>query len=315
MKKLLSIVLSVLLVVAMMPLTLIPASAASYSGKCGDNLTWSLDTETGVLTISGTGDMTNYTSTSKIPWYGHRESIKKVTIENGVTSIGDTAFYWCIGLTSVTIPDTVTSIGFEAFYWCIGLTSVTIPDTVTSIGSWAFASCSALTSITIPDSVTSIGNSAFYECAGLTSITIPNGVTRIHDNAFYGCTGFKSITIPESVTSIDDKAFDGCENLKTVNNYSKLNIVKGSPDNGYIAYYADTVNNYKTESTSGTEESGKNNSTYTDRNEATETNTPNSINTVVWIFAAAVAVILLAEGVTVTVILIKRKKKAVAKEK
>ena len=80
-----------------------------------------------------------------------------ITIPDSVTSIGESAFSGCTGLTSVTIPDSVTSIGSYAFYYCSSLTSITIPDSVTSIGSYAFQSCSSLTSITIPDSVTSIG--------------------------------------------------------------------------------------------------------------------------------------------------------------
>ena len=102
-----------------------------------------------------------------------------------VTSIGDYAFYLCIGLTSVTIPNSVTSIADDAFYGCSSLTSVTIPNSVTSIGKWAFISCSGLTSVTIPNSVTSIGNGAFRDCSGLTSVTLPNNAT-IHSKAFIG---------------------------------------------------------------------------------------------------------------------------------
>ena len=114
-------------------------------------------------------------------------------IPNNVTSIGSSAFYGCIGLTSVTIPNSVTSIGSSAFRSCSGLTSVTIPNSVTSIGSSAFSGCSGLTSVTIPNSVTSIGSSAFYGCSGLTSVTIPNSVTYIGSSAFSGCSGLTSI--------------------------------------------------------------------------------------------------------------------------
>ena len=81
-----------------------------------------------------------------------------------VTSIDNSAFYYCTSLTSVTIPNSVTSIGYDAFRNCSSLTSVTIPNCVTSIGREAFSYCSSLTSVTIPNSVTSIGNSAFYSC-------------------------------------------------------------------------------------------------------------------------------------------------------
>ena len=107
------------------------ADAAAYSGKCGDNLTWSLDTDTGVLTISGTGYMYNWSSDTNVPWYSNRSSIKTVVIGDSVTSIEDLAFFDCTSLTSVTIPDSVTRIGYEAFGGCIRLTSITNPDSVT----------------------------------------------------------------------------------------------------------------------------------------------------------------------------------------
>ena len=144
------------------------------------------------------------------------EGLTSVTIPNSVTSIGDWAFYACKGLTSVTIPNSVTSIGESAFLGCTGLTSVTIPNSVTSIGDYAFHSCTGLTSVTIPNSVTSIGGNAFEGCTGLTSVTIPNSVTSIGDSAFSGCTGLTSVTIPNSVTSIGDYAFFDCEGLTSV---------------------------------------------------------------------------------------------------
>ena len=186
----------------------------AQSGTCGDNLTWTLNN--GTLTISGTGVMYNFEYPNYAPWYSSRSSIKTVIIEDGVTSIGNYAFYWCESLTSITIPNSVTSIGDGAFLGCSSLTSVTIPNSVTSIGDGAFGSCISLTSVTIPNSVTSIGEWAFYYCSSLTSVTIPNSVTSIGNDAFSGCSSLTSVTIPNSVTSIGDGAFRDCSSLTSI---------------------------------------------------------------------------------------------------
>ena len=133
---------------------------------------------------------------------------KTTTIPNSITSIGNSAFSGCSGLTSITIPNSVTSIGERAFYGCFSLTSITIPNSVTSIGDDAFYDCSGLTSITIPNSVTSIEESAFKGCRGLTSITIPNSITSIGYQAFSGCDGLTSIVVESSNTTYDSR--DNC---------------------------------------------------------------------------------------------------------
>ena len=216
-KRILALLLGVFLLCTFFVQALPVASAAevTYSGNCGENLTWTLDTD-GLLTISGTGEMEDYSSYGNVPWNGLVDKINCVVIRNGVTSISWGAFMGCTGLTSVTIPNSVTSIGDGAFRNCTGLTSVTIPDSVTAMGTSAFEGCTGLTSITIPDSVTWIGGSTFYGCTGLTSVTIPDSVTNIDDRAFSGCTGLTSITIPDSVTNIGISAFNGCTGLTSV---------------------------------------------------------------------------------------------------
>ncbi|MFN5984801.1 MAG: leucine-rich repeat domain-containing protein [Fluviicola sp.] len=132
-----------------------------------------------------------------------------------VTSIGNSAFFYCTALTSITLPNSVTIIGDNAFKSCL-LTSIVIPNSVTIIGNEAFRYCSALTSIDISNSLTSIGNYTFDNCTALTSIVIPNSVTSIGNYAFNFCTALTSIVIPNSVTSIGDYAFNACFALNSL---------------------------------------------------------------------------------------------------
>ena len=154
--------------------------------------------------------------------------LTSITIGNSVTSIEWCAFEGCSGLTSITIPNSVTSIGSSAFYRCSGLTSVTIGNSVTSIGSGAFYRCSGLTSINIPNSVTSIGSCAFFCCYKLTSVTIGNSVTSIGGSAFWYCSSLTSVTIPNSVTSIGSGAFSGCSGLTSVTIPNSVTSIGGS---------------------------------------------------------------------------------------
>ena len=181
------------------------------------------------------------------------EQITYKDVVYAVTTIKESAFSGCSGITSITIPDSVTSIGRDAFYNCSSLkevhisdiaawcaiyfgnnsanpqshggalylngelvTSLEIPDSVISIGNYVFYNCSSLESIVIPESVTSIGWAAFSDCSSLTSITIPDGVTSIDGSAFANCSSLESVNIPDSVTSIGSGAFSGCSSLKSI---------------------------------------------------------------------------------------------------
>lgn len=172
MKKIISLLLSLTMLLSIVSVVDFSAYADTLTtGKCGVNVTYSFDTSTGMLTISGTGDMADYSFGNSSP-FDSNSNIKSVIIENSVTSIGSCAFDGCTSLTSVTIPNSVTSIGDNAFHGCTSLTSVTIPNSVTSIGIYTFRGCTSLTSVTVPDSVTSIGDYAFEDCTGLTSIIV-----------------------------------------------------------------------------------------------------------------------------------------------
>ena len=185
-----------------------------YTYWIEDNLTWKLY-EDGTLNISGTGAMKDYDSDDS-PATQKKDSVKKVVIEDDVTSIGNYAFSGCSSLTDITLPSSVTSIKSCAFYKCSQLASIEIPSSVTSIGNSAFRNCTGLTSITIPESVTSIGDSAFRNCTGLTSITISDRVTSIGNYVFWGCSNLTSIVIPDSVTSIGELAFSDCSSLTSI---------------------------------------------------------------------------------------------------
>jgi len=157
--------------------------------------------------------------------YNNKTLKQKKIIPNGVTTIGDDAFYGCTSLENITIPNSVTSIGSNAFLGCKSLLSITIPDGVTKIGDYTFYGCTSLHSITIPDSVTKIGDGAFRECASLHSITIPKGVTNIADDVFYECKSLENITIPDSVISIGKRSFFDCASLQLItipNNVSSI---------------------------------------------------------------------------------------------
>ncbi len=192
--------------------TAVSGASTLVNGTCGDNLNWELDLTTGVLTISGTGEMYN----DLVLRRSDSGYVKTIIIQNGVTSIGDWAFAEFTNLASIEIPDSVTSIGYEAFFSCTSLASIEIPDSVTSIGDQAFYECTNLASIEIPDSVTSIGEHAFYWCTSLASVKLSNSLTSIGDSAFCCCKSLESIEIPNSVTSIGDWAFYSCESLESV---------------------------------------------------------------------------------------------------
>ena len=170
-------------------------------------------------------------------------SLSKVQLPNGLTKIGNYAFRDCINLTEITIPDSVTSIGRFAFSGCTSLSKVDLPKNLTGIYSGVFSGCTSLAEITIPDSVTEIGDSAFSDCTSLAEIVIPDSVTEIGSNAFYCCTALSKVKLPNGLTKIGYSAFRGCINLTDITissdnkNFSSVDGVLFSKDMSTLLVY------------------------------------------------------------------------------
>ena len=257
----------IMIIIGIMLLMLIIKSPISKAGtihQVGENVTAVLDDQ-GTLTISGTGAISNQIAPL---WKDQIESIKKVVIKNGVTSIKSYAFLGCIGLTQTTIPSSVTSIGEGAFAICLNLSEIKVEETntkyasengilfnkektkvvtypagkkdiayvipkgVTSVEAWAFTGCSSLTQITIPKGVTNIGAEAFSRCSSLKQITIPEGVTKIEIDTFFDCSSLTQITIPKGVTSIGGMAFSRCSSLTQITIPEGVTRIGGSTFDG-----------------------------------------------------------------------------------
>lgn len=202
-KRLLSILL-----VLLMALTLLPLGAlADENSKCGESLTWNLD-EIGILTISGTGDMYDY-SEEPAPWSEYSDIITSITIDYGVTSIGTSAFTGCSNVQQINIPDSVEHIDPYAFSFCKGLHTVQLPSSLTLISEELFAECDNLKNLSIPDTVTEIGANAFLRCKVFSLETLPSGIQRIGAAAFENCGSIENLELPKTLESIGEAAFGG----------------------------------------------------------------------------------------------------------
>ena len=222
------------------PGTTEPEETIVASGTCGDDLTWKLGNK-GTLTISGTGEMYNY-SMADAPWKEQKDLISALVVENGATSIGSSTFDGYTSLKSIKLASTVKSIGNNAFS-NTGITSLDLPEGMESIGLGAFYNCEKMTELKLPESLTTLNNGAFAFCKGLTAVTLPNKITFIGALAFEECTGLTSITIPENVTEIRNQAFYYCTALTMVELPKALQTVG---DNAFYetklqdVYYAGT---------------------------------------------------------------------------
>ena len=179
------------------------------SGKSG-GLAWALDSG-GCLTISGRGDMDDFPPQgyhqSAAPWSARQSDIAEAVIKDGVSGIGEAAFYYCSNLRRALIPDSVTRIGYMAFRSCEGLRNLTLPKSLTTLEACAFEGCAGLTSVKIPRGVAEIPPRAFAECRNLTSVTLPDNVRSVGYRAFRDCPNLKRAYVPAGADIAPD-AFD-----------------------------------------------------------------------------------------------------------
>lgn len=154
-----------------------------------------------------------------------KKRLVKAVIPSSVTKIGQCAFYDIPNLTTVTLSQGLTEIGEKVFYYCTGLKNISIPSTVKTIGSGAFDSCESIESITVPSKVTSLPEYVFGYCKSLKTVNLPSKLTSIGKNAFYHCQSLSSIIIPEGVKAIEETTFSDCKELKSISLPSTLKTI------------------------------------------------------------------------------------------
>ena len=248
MKKILSVIVSFVILISVIGGLEMSAYAEVLTGYCGENANYIIDSSKKTLTISGSGRMKDISDDGGLFEY-YNDIIEEIVINDGITSIGEMAFRGLDILKRISIPNSIISIGDFAFSGCESLSSITIPKSVTSIGRYAFSGCKSISSIAIPDSITRIKEFAFMGCENLSKITVdknnsiydsrsdcnaiihtvgnrivaacnktvmPNSVTSIGEGAFSGCKSLTTIRIPNSVTSIGNYAFYDCTGLVNI---------------------------------------------------------------------------------------------------
>lgn len=226
-------------IISRYPKDFIPSDSAEANvvvaeGDEASGLHWKL-TKVGTLTISGSGDMTDYTDTDLPPWAKHNSAINTIVIGSGVTRIGNYAFYGSealnatisgtvqtIGnnafqnshLISVSVSEGVKVIGNEAFRGCISLAYIDFPESISEICYGAFWSCGEIKSVRFKpgDSVVKIGDDIFSKCVKLTTVILPKKIDRISTGMFASCNNLYKLYIPEGIEEIGEHSFDACAN-------------------------------------------------------------------------------------------------------
>ncbi len=219
-KRILSLLFAfVMIFTTLFSLGSVPVFGATDSGYAGEDITWSYDSGTTTLTLSGTGATydfraTNLGSNKRTPWESYKPAITKVVVNEGITVLGDYAFYNCVALTSVQLPSTLTAINgmgtmetsYGCFQNCTALKLITLPNNLETIGTCAFKGCTSLRLIKFPDSLKELSYGAFCDCTSLATVTFGEGITNTGRNAFYN-SGVKKINFSSTVTTIDSWCF------------------------------------------------------------------------------------------------------------
>ena len=183
------------------------ASEIIVKGFCGENAEYTLDISSGVLTISGSGEMADYEQIYDVPWFEQKNIITQIVVEEGITSIGNAAFSSCENLETVSLPDSLTEIGVGAFA-AAGMKEIELPENLTTIGMGAFMD-SMLTKITIPASVTSIGNLAFSGCMALLEVHFEGNASELAgDYVFSDTSENLTVIIYEDATGFEGNVWD-----------------------------------------------------------------------------------------------------------
>lgn len=181
------------------------------AGKCGDNMSWRIIDDY-TLFIDGTGDMNSFAKESA-PWYPYAENLTDVFVSDGITSIGNYAFYNCKNIRSVELSSVLLKIGAYAFYGCGSLTQAYIPEAVYTIDEKAFYGCTGLRSIVLSEAVITLGNGIFAGCLGLESVEIKGSITSIPDSMFANCENLVTFESAKDIKNVGEKAFYNCKKL------------------------------------------------------------------------------------------------------
>ena len=188
-----------------------PAAESADGTIAGTEIHWSYNKDTKILAIEGSGAIPNFESSTAVPWFAVRQGVTNLVLGEGITAIGDYAFYYLPILEQVSLPGTITSLGKYSFAFCSALTSFTVPEGVTAIGDSCFEGCAALKTVFVPHTTTSIGQRAFLSCGALEDAIIMAQITEIKSATFKNCSALKTLCFHDAQKTLANIAADAFE--------------------------------------------------------------------------------------------------------